>query len=54
MVFTAVSQSELSLTAQSMLEVTANVVVPEVELTERDEGDTLNAGVAPDWFTVTT
>ena len=50
----AVSQSELSLTYQSMLEVTVNVIVPEAELTEPDEGYTLNAGVAPDWFTVTT
>ena len=50
----AVSQSEFSLTVQSMLEVIVNVVVPEAELTEPDEGDTLRAGVAPDWFTVTT
>ena len=50
----AVNQSEFSLTVQSMFEVTVNVVVPEAELTEPDEGYTLNAGVAPDWVTITT
>ena len=37
-----------------MFEVTVNVVVPEGEPTEREDGVTLIVGVTPDWVTVTT
>ena len=46
MVFTAVSQSELSLAAQSMLEVNVNVVVPEVDSINVEGGDTLSTFAA--------
>ena len=48
------SQSEPSLTAQSMFEVTVKVVVPEGELTDREDGITLKVGVTPGCVTVTT
>ena len=51
-VFVAVNQPELSLTDQSMFDVTVKDVVPDAELTDLDSGVTLRAGLAPLWFTI--